>query len=82
VPTRLADSLPLAKLKYLRHWKELWLQQPKPRTNRTFKELEIYYSRRIEHWLDNGIGCRCFRAKELRDSYPPAPIRGVAGGLG
>ena len=41
VTFRLADSLPPAKLKYLRDWKELWLQQqPKPWTDRTFKELE------------------------------------------
>jgi REP element-mobilizing transposase RayT len=68
VTFRLADSLPPAKLKYLRDWKKLWLQQqPKPWTDRTFRELETYYSRRIEHWLDNGLGGCCLRTKELRD---------------
>jgi hypothetical protein len=65
VTFRLADSLPPAKLKYLRDWKKLWLQQqPKPWTDRTFRELETYYSRRIEHWLDNGLGGCCLRTKE------------------
>ena len=68
VTFRLADSLPAAKLKYLRDRKGLRLeQQPKPWTERTFKKLELYYSRRIERWLDGGLGSCWLRRKEFRD---------------
>ena len=68
VTFRLADSLPTSTLKHLQEWKERWLQnQPKPWTERTLRELEMGYSRRIERWLDSGLGSCCLRVKEHRD---------------
>jgi REP element-mobilizing transposase RayT len=68
VTFRLADSLPTSTLSYLREWKEHWLQnQRKPWTERTLRELDIGYSRRIERWLDSGLGSCCLREKEYRD---------------
>jgi REP element-mobilizing transposase RayT len=68
VTFRLADSLPMSTLRNLREWKERWLQkQPKPWTERTLRELDMAYSRRIEHWLDSGLDSCCLRAKEHRD---------------
>ena len=49
VTFRLADSLPMAMLAHLREWKERWLQnRPKPWTEKTFRELDTGYARRIE----------------------------------
>jgi REP element-mobilizing transposase RayT len=68
VTFRLADSLPMSALKHLREWKERWLQnQPKPWTERTLRELDMGYSRRIERWLDSGLGSCCLRVQENRE---------------
>jgi putative transposase len=59
VTFHLADSLPQAKLEWLRREKELWLQlNPEPRSR---SQAEEYYQRiaqTVDRWLDAGYG-RC-----------------------
>ena len=74
VTWRLGDSLPKAKLSQLREERKLWMKHhPPPWDSQTARRYHSRFSRRIEDWLDQGIGS-CL----LRD---PALARIVAGAL-
>jgi putative transposase len=57
VTFRLEDSLPQAKLQELAAWKAQWEHRhPCPRSNATYQELSREVFRRVEAWLDQGMG--------------------------
>jgi putative transposase len=60
VTFRLNDSLPQAKLIELEQMRREWEQRnPGPHTDAQLEQLSEESARRIEHWLDQGIGsCR------------------------
>ena len=58
VTFRLADSLPQSKLEELRVLKSEWERQnPPPRSYESLDEIAREMFRRIEGWLDQGLGC-------------------------
>jgi len=60
VTFRLNDSLPRAKLDELEQVRREWEQQnPPPHTDAVLEQLAQESMRRVEHWLDQGMGsCR------------------------
>ena len=63
VTFRLVDSLPQAKLEWLRHEKELWLSlNPEQRTDNQQREYHKRFTRTVDRWLDAGYG-RCILAR-------------------
>ena len=57
VTFRLADSLPQAKLDWLRHKKELWIRlNPGPHNARQQEEFHQRYTETIDRWLNAGWG--------------------------
>ena len=57
VTSRLADSLPQAKLRAWKEEKAQWLQEhPSPWDEPTRKEYKIRFPKRIDAWLDRGYG--------------------------
>jgi REP element-mobilizing transposase RayT len=57
VTFRLADSLPEAKLRFLREEKEVWMQNhPPPLSFDEREEFSRLFSGRFDHWLDQGHG--------------------------
>jgi REP element-mobilizing transposase RayT len=63
VTFRLADSLPVAKLEWLRREKELWLHfNPEPHTEGQKREYDERFTQTVDRWLDAGYG-RCILAR-------------------
>ena len=63
VTFRLADSLPQAKLDWLRREKELWLDlNPAPHTISQSEEYHRIFTETTDRWLDAGYG-RCILAQ-------------------
>jgi REP element-mobilizing transposase RayT len=59
VTFHLADSLPRAKLEWLRREKELWLElNPEPHTDSQQREYYERFTQTVDQWLDAGYG-RC-----------------------
>jgi putative transposase len=60
VTFRLNDSLPRGKLDELDQLRRDWEQRhPPPRTDRDYEQLSLETMRRVESWLDQGLGsCR------------------------
>lgn len=70
VTFRLADSLPQSKLRELQAFKADWERRnPKPRSRGKMDELAKEVMRRVERWLDYGMGS-CV----LRDSMNAAAV--------
>lgn len=62
VTFRLHDSLPQSKLRQLRAIKSEWERRnPPPRTKAIWDELSRETLRRVERWLDQGMGSCCVR---------------------
>jgi REP element-mobilizing transposase RayT len=63
VTFRLADSLPQAKLEWLRREKEIWLRlNPEPRTDSQQHQYRERFTQTVDRWLDAGYG-RCILAR-------------------
>jgi hypothetical protein len=63
---RLGDSLPVAVVERSKRKRELWLQaHPKPWTPEITRDYHRLFTRRIERWLDRGVGCCCLRDPEI-----------------
>ena len=57
VTCRLGDSLPQSKLRELAAWRTEWERQHRPpHSDRTWQELSREAMRRVERWLDQGMG--------------------------
>jgi REP element-mobilizing transposase RayT len=57
VTFRLADSLPQARLDWLRREKELWIKlNPEPHNDRQQDEFHQRFTETIDRWLDAGYG--------------------------
>jgi putative transposase len=57
VTFRLADALPQVKLRELAAWRSNWERlHPPPRSNATNQQLSREVVRRVERWLDQGMG--------------------------
>ena len=57
VTFRLADSLPQARLEWLRREKELWIKlNPEPHSCRQQDEFHQRFTETIDRWLDAGYG--------------------------
>ena len=62
VTFRLADSLPQSKLHELQRFKAEWERQhPPPKTATQLDDVAREMFRRIEGWLDQGMGCCALR---------------------
>jgi REP element-mobilizing transposase RayT len=67
VTFRQADSLPLAKRLELHKWRETWNDRnPEPHTTEQLNELWSSTFRRIERWLDQGLGSCRLRSSSAR----------------
>jgi hypothetical protein len=57
VTFRLADSLPQAKLEWLRREKNLWMRlNPEPHTDRQQREYFERFAQTVDRWLDANYG--------------------------
>jgi REP element-mobilizing transposase RayT len=62
VTFRLHDSLPQKKLQELKLWRQEWARQhPPPHTNEELEQHTHELMRRVETWLDQGMGCCCLK---------------------
>jgi len=62
VTFRLGDSLPQAKLQELAAWRAEWERQhPHPRSEAIWQDLSREVMRRVEAWLDQGLGSCAIR---------------------
>ena len=65
---RLADSLPVTRLKKWKEERAGWLtKHPKPWDEETEGEYHRVFSMKIERWLDQGIGACLLRDPKVRD---------------
>ncbi len=66
VTFRLHDSLPLAKLAELAAFRREWERRnPPPHSDEQLQELAQETIRRIDRWLDQGLGSCCLKEPEL-----------------
>ncbi len=67
VTWRLVDSVPLEKLDLWKHEKDIWLKQhPEPWNENTEKAYYEKFVKRLEDWLDAGMGACILRAERNR----------------
>ena len=72
VTLRLGDSLPQAKLQFLKRLRDEWERKyPPPRDEEAWKTYAREYTNTVERWLDKGYGDCHFRKRrwcdDLRD---------------
>ena len=74
VTFRLKDSLPQSRLRQLRALKREWEERnPPPRSHQALEEISRETMRRVERWLDQGMGSCALK--------PPDASREAAGAL-
>jgi len=65
---RLGDALPVAALHALRLEKERWIaEHPEPWDVETEREYHRRFSRRVDRWLDEGMGCCALRKRNVAE---------------
>jgi leucyl-tRNA synthetase/REP element-mobilizing transposase RayT len=63
---RLADSLPVEKLRELQHQRTAWLAaHPEPHTEELDQEYHQFFGKRVEAWLDAGSGSCLLKSPEI-----------------
>ncbi len=68
VTIRLADAMPMAKLRLWKEERDNWLHHhPKPWDAKVEKEYHRRFSAKLEDWLDAGSGSCIFREKPNRE---------------
>jgi REP element-mobilizing transposase RayT len=68
VTFRLGDALPASLIDTWRSERDVWVKEnPKPWTQDIQAEYHRRFSRRIEHWLDQGMGSCVFGAPDARE---------------
>ncbi|MFT5127723.1 MAG: putative transposase [Rhodothermales bacterium] len=66
VTFRLADSIPQARLRELRHLRKTWeATHPEPRTDADWQAYARQYTRQVKAWMDEGHGACHLRDRDL-----------------
>jgi REP element-mobilizing transposase RayT len=76
VTIRLGDSLPASLIDGWRAERDAWLREnPRPWTSDTQAEYHRRFSRKIEHWLDQGMGSCVFADADAREVLKDCLLR-------
>lgn len=73
---RLADAIPQDKLRVWKQERDVWLRlRPEPRSEADWQEYDQRFGKRIEAWLDAGIGSRALARPDVREAVKKCLLR-------
>jgi len=73
---RLADAIPQDKLRVWKQERDNWLRlHPEPRSEADWKEYDQRFGKRVEDWLDAGMGSRSLAKPDVREAVKKCLLR-------
>ena len=73
---RLADAVPQDKLRAWKQERDIWLRlHPEPRSEADWKDYDQRFGKRIEAWLDAGMGSRALARPDIREAVKTCLLR-------
>lgn len=73
---RLADAIPQDKLRVWKQERDYWLRlHPDPRSEADWNEYDQRFGKRIEAWLDAGMGSRALARPDVREAVKRCLLR-------
>ena len=73
---RLADAIPQNKFRAWKQERDVWLRlHPQPWSETDWKGYDQRFGKRIESWLDAGMGCRALAKPDVREAVKRCVLR-------